>query len=157
MIYNYWSERVLTIVGYRIPATDIKANKQLGQLGHLIERPSTSTSTSTSSKPNKYRVSNVTFFTTWSTYHIDGKPVYSSDYEARREYGDRLAKMTRPLWQEVSCYMRVLSPGQYNQLDRSELPEGMKSLVSFKQIFYAGRVIFVQSIDKCVRRVGKIM
>ena len=46
------------MVGYRIPATDIKAKKQLGQLGHLIERSSTSTSTSTSSKPNKREEAN---------------------------------------------------------------------------------------------------
>jgi hypothetical protein len=85
-------------------------------------------STIPSSKPNKRGVSNVSFFTTWSAYHKDGIPRYSSDFVVQREQGERLVKMTRPLWQEVSRYMRLLCPGQYNQLARPELPEGTRRL-----------------------------
>jgi hypothetical protein len=110
--------------GYRIPAKDIKANNQLGKLGDLIEPPSDVPS----SKPNKRGVSNVSFFTVWSAYRKGRTPAYSDDYKQQWEQGDRLVKMTRPLWQELTRRMRVLCPGQYNELDRPELPEGTKRL-----------------------------
>jgi hypothetical protein len=110
--------------GCRIPAKDIKTNKQLKKLEDLTEPPSEATS----SKPNKRGVSNVSFFTVWSAYRKGRTPAYSDDYKQQWEQGDRLVKMTRPLWQELTRRMRVLCPGQYNELDRPELPEGTKRL-----------------------------
>jgi hypothetical protein len=110
--------------GYRIPAQKVKANKQLGKLQDLIQPPSDVPT----SKSNKRGVSNVSFYTTWSAYRLGAEPAFSSDFEKHRDQGERVVKMTRSLWQEVSRYMRVLCPGQYNELARPELPQGTERL-----------------------------
>jgi hypothetical protein len=110
--------------GYRIPAGKIKANKQLGNLQNLIEPPSNVPP----SKPNRRGVDSASFYTVWTAFRRSRKPAYSSDYKMHGEKGQRLVRMTRPLWQELSRRMRVLCPGQYNELDRAELPGGTKRL-----------------------------
>jgi hypothetical protein len=110
--------------GYTIPAAKIKANKQLDNLRNLVEAPSNVPP----SKSNSRGVDSVSFYTTWTAFHPSRKPTYSADYRTHGEKGELLVRMTRPLWEELSRRMRLQCPGQYNELDRAELPKGMKRL-----------------------------
>jgi hypothetical protein len=79
------------------------------------------------SKTNKRGLRNTTFLAAWSAFHEGKKPDYSWDFRNKKEE-EELVKMTEPLWNEASQYLKALCSAQHKELSRCRLPMGMKKL-----------------------------